>query len=286
VCRFELATDNQEYEAGRLTRMQGRMARLKEGELRVMRIPDLKRLMAALGVSGDGCVEKADLIKRLGATPGVELAPDREDISYEEGDLRSLELPLLRSLLERHCVPLPMSEVEEEEEEHAEAIRRLAAAGLIDVKVAAALLNMQAMPVRVKPLAAAQLTLATPQSAGAEGAEEHVPSSRTSSKESRALMTSSKAADDDDGFGSSSPSAFASRSVRRASSNGSRQGNSTSAAEESSGAASSEAGPRNSSRNAGGPLRPSRPAAAPPAVTRPRPGGPPRRVRNSEGAQR
>merc|ERR550514_1162544 len=77
VCRFELATDIEEYEAGRVLRMRERTARLKEGELRVMRVPELRRLMRALGVSGEGCLEKHDLVQRLCTAPEVELAPDR-----------------------------------------------------------------------------------------------------------------------------------------------------------------------------------------------------------------
>merc|ERR1719284_2159698 len=53
ICRFELATDSQEYEAGRVERMRGRTTKLKRGELRMMRVPELKRLMRALGVSGE-----------------------------------------------------------------------------------------------------------------------------------------------------------------------------------------------------------------------------------------
>merc|ERR1719361_545011 len=45
VCRFELATDSHEYEEGRVERMRGRTTRLRGGELRMMRVPELKRLM-------------------------------------------------------------------------------------------------------------------------------------------------------------------------------------------------------------------------------------------------
>jgi len=128
VCRYELATDSQEYEQGRRERMRERQARLKEGELRHMRVPELRRLMRALGVSGEGCVEKGDLVRRLGEAPGVHLSPDPEKQVYDECELRSLELPLLRSLMERHRL-LPLPEDRDEEKERAEALRRFASAG-------------------------------------------------------------------------------------------------------------------------------------------------------------
>lgn len=130
ICRFELATDSQEYEEGRMQRMRGRMARLKGGELRMMRVPELKRLMRALGVSGEGCVEKADLIRQLGAAPGVELTQDRKDIFYDESELQSLEMPLLRSLMERHCMKPPTGDMDETEE-RAAVLDCFAAAGWI-----------------------------------------------------------------------------------------------------------------------------------------------------------
>jgi hypothetical protein len=149
VCRFELATDCAEYEEGRAERMKDRTARLHEGELRAMKVPDLRRVMVALGVSGDGCVEKAELISRLGDTPGVEVTPDREDIFYEDADLDSLELPLLRTLLERHRIPplehegsfpadsKPESEAGDgSDEERVEVLRRFAAAGMMGISKA------------------------------------------------------------------------------------------------------------------------------------------------------
>lgn len=116
VCRFELVTDNEEYEVGRVQRMKGRITRLKDCELGMMRVPELKRLMRALGVSGEGCVEKADLIEILGAAPGIELTSDRKDIFYEESELQNLEMPLLRSLMERHLMKVPTDSIDEEQE--------------------------------------------------------------------------------------------------------------------------------------------------------------------------
>mmetsp|Transcript_13883 Transcript_13883/g.37785 ORF Transcript_13883/g.37785 Transcript_13883/m.37785 type:complete len:642 (+) Transcript_13883:208-2133(+) len=134
VCRYELATDSEEYEEGRTVRMQGRCAaRLRGSELRAMRIPELKKLMNALDVSGEDCLEKTDLISRLGAAPGIELMPDRLDVFYDEDELRALEIPLLRNLMERHHIACPMDDMEEVAE-RAEALKRFADAGWLSVK--------------------------------------------------------------------------------------------------------------------------------------------------------
>jgi len=132
ICRFELATDSREYEAGRRQRMEGRVARLRIGELRMMRVPELKQLMKALGVSGEGCFEKADLIRKLGNTPEVEVAEDRMDIRYTEGELRCLEMPQLRCLLERHALSKASGDMDESQERN-EAVEKFLAAGWIKI---------------------------------------------------------------------------------------------------------------------------------------------------------
>lgn len=126
VCRYELQTDREEFEEGRKERMSGRNVRLRAGELRMLRVPELRKLMKALGVPGDGCVEKADLILQLTSAKGVQVEPEFDDslekkrLRYELGELEELELPLLHNLMERHRVPfhpekLDLSEAEERE---------------------------------------------------------------------------------------------------------------------------------------------------------------------------
>eukprot|EP00927_Polykrikos_kofoidii_P062862 TRINITY_DN57656_c0_g1_i1.p1 TRINITY_DN57656_c0_g1~~TRINITY_DN57656_c0_g1_i1.p1 ORF type:complete len:711 (-),score=112.95 TRINITY_DN57656_c0_g1_i1:292-2424(-) len=129
VCRFELATDSRDYEATRTWRSRGQTARLKEGELRTMRICDMKRLMGALGVSAEGCVEKQDLIQQLRSSQGVQLVFDREDVRYEEHELQRLEMPFLRNLMERHAIP-SVSGVNEQQEREL-ALEQFAIAGWV-----------------------------------------------------------------------------------------------------------------------------------------------------------
>lgn len=129
VCRWELATDNESYESGRRERMCNRVARLRAGELRMLRVPELRQLMRALGVPVDGCLEKADLFRKLEAAPNVEVAPDEhlglprpKSLLYQRKELGSLELPLLRSLMERHRVLLDCGEQDLSEDEERDLV--------------------------------------------------------------------------------------------------------------------------------------------------------------------
>lgn len=116
ICRFELATDREDFESGRRERMQGRRMYLKSGELKMMRVPELKKLMRALRVSGEGCVEKSDLIRRLGEVPDMELAEDRRDVSYLETELQDMDMPHLRNLMERHGLKKLPGDMPEDDE--------------------------------------------------------------------------------------------------------------------------------------------------------------------------
>merc|ERR1719464_2275519 len=62
------------------------------------------------------------------SAPGVELTQDRKDILYDESELRSLEMPHLRSLMERYCMKPPTGDMDEVEE-RAVALDRFAEAG-------------------------------------------------------------------------------------------------------------------------------------------------------------
>jgi hypothetical protein len=130
VCRYELLTNNEDYEVGRAQRMEGRKARLREQELEAMRAPQLKKLLLALGISAQGCVEKDDLMQKLDSTPTVEVRGDRTDVLFEEQELLDLELPLLRTLMERYKVALPSRAMTEQKERRA-AVRSFAAAGWV-----------------------------------------------------------------------------------------------------------------------------------------------------------
>jgi len=136
VCRYELATDEVDFEHGRKQRMDGRVVKLRAGDLRMLRVPELRRLMRALEVSGEGCVEKADMVKELAAAPGVEVSPEESECAldkrhrYEARELEMLELSLLLNLIERHRVPLSRERDDlTEEEERQAALKSLTESG-------------------------------------------------------------------------------------------------------------------------------------------------------------
>lgn len=134
VCRYELATDCEDFESGRRTRMSGRTVRLRAAELRMLRISELRRLMDALGVSGEGCLERADLVRHLEGAPDVEVAPElsaatEKKFRYDLQDLEKLDLPLLRNLMERHRVPFDLEDDLSEDDERRVALRSFADAG-------------------------------------------------------------------------------------------------------------------------------------------------------------
>ena len=92
VCRYELPTDCAKFEGARRDRMSGRKACLKEGELRAMSVPRVRQVMRTLGVAGHGSSDKADLIAQIRSDPDTDLVHDREDVRYEEAELKSLDL--------------------------------------------------------------------------------------------------------------------------------------------------------------------------------------------------
>lgn len=130
VCRYELATDNEEFESGRRSRMAGRQIRLKRAELRLLRISELRRLMEALGISGEGCLEKAELLRHLEVAPDIVVEEENTKITiYEKEELLTLDMPLLRNLLERHKVPYSIDDDVSEEEERSVALKSFAEFG-------------------------------------------------------------------------------------------------------------------------------------------------------------
>ena len=73
VCRFEIETDDREYEKGRKERMRSRKARYRLRELQAKSIRELRIILAELRISVEGCVEKRDLINRLVESSKVEI---------------------------------------------------------------------------------------------------------------------------------------------------------------------------------------------------------------------
>lgn len=138
VCRYELSTDSADFETGRLERMRSRKARLKEGELQMMEVEPLKRILAVLGLGTHASTGRTELLGKVleagtGSQPPLELTKDRDDVHYEEGELRGLGLEGLRRLADRHGLLGPESSRTARKDTQAEERRlRVALLGMVD----------------------------------------------------------------------------------------------------------------------------------------------------------
>jgi len=65
VCRYELETDDPQYEVIRKKKMLNHKLRYRTSELHALSVADLRRLLTNLNVSSSGCLEKSELIDRL-----------------------------------------------------------------------------------------------------------------------------------------------------------------------------------------------------------------------------
>lgn len=69
VCRYELATDDEEYEQQRIQRK----LRIRMADLQVKSVHEIIRLAEHLQVAISGCYEKRELTRRIAASPLVEI---------------------------------------------------------------------------------------------------------------------------------------------------------------------------------------------------------------------
>lgn len=140
VCRFELPTDNAEYEKGRKNRMQSRKIRLRQTDLAMKSVQELRRLAEFTGVDVVGCLEKSDIVNRIASSPQVHIiSADGLDGSEASGiaspsgtrailspsQLESMSMQEIRALMEKLGVDASGSG------EKTDLIHRLALAGRV-----------------------------------------------------------------------------------------------------------------------------------------------------------
>mmetsp|Transcript_53242 Transcript_53242/g.99908 ORF Transcript_53242/g.99908 Transcript_53242/m.99908 type:complete len:535 (+) Transcript_53242:60-1664(+) len=99
VCRYELPTDDAEFEQGRKARMAGRRPRLRHADLKVKTAQELCRLAEHLNVDVGGCLEKAELVDRIVRSGKLEVVPEPQHIHIS--DLSSKTPHQLRRLAEQ-----------------------------------------------------------------------------------------------------------------------------------------------------------------------------------------
>jgi len=76
VCRYELPTDDAEYEQGRCERARNQKPRLKAQDLSRRSVQELKYLAHHFGVSIVGCLEKQDVIEAIAASGAITVVQD------------------------------------------------------------------------------------------------------------------------------------------------------------------------------------------------------------------
>lgn len=136
VCRWELPTDDRDYEKGRIERMAGRKVRLRQTDLAVKTAAELRRFAHFLGVNVKDCLEKGELVEKISRSPQVLIvsADEAECASspsmprqamFSTADLEKMSISDLKAIMERLAVKGAASD------EKAELIRHLEEAGLV-----------------------------------------------------------------------------------------------------------------------------------------------------------
>ena len=98
ICRYELETDDVDYEKERKTRMKTRKPRMRRDELKSKTIGNLKDLMQQLGVSSSGCVDKSDLIERLVKCGKIDIVEGVPSIEISREEIESKSVSELKNL--------------------------------------------------------------------------------------------------------------------------------------------------------------------------------------------
>merc|ERR1740121_1532011 len=113
VCRFELPTDDAEYERGRQARMAGRKIRMRRVDLEVKSVQELQRLAKFIAVDVRGCLEKSELVERIATSPKGQLVegdaqPDPIAAAgaptFTAAQLEGMSIGEVRALLQRFRV--------------------------------------------------------------------------------------------------------------------------------------------------------------------------------------
>merc|ERR1712187_530410 len=83
-CRYELPTDDIQYEKGRKERMAGRKIRMRRADLVYKSPKELKRLAEHLGIDIRGCCEKKEIVDCIASSARVSIIKE-EGVETEQG---------------------------------------------------------------------------------------------------------------------------------------------------------------------------------------------------------
>ena len=110
-CRFELETDDPEYEIVRRQKMKNFRFRFRRGELTSMSPSALRALAASLGLSTVGCLEKSDIIQKIADSNRVLILESSPQV-YSTAELFRLSGAELKNLMSSLGVVPPLGAAE------------------------------------------------------------------------------------------------------------------------------------------------------------------------------
>ena len=99
VCRFELETDDAQYESQRKCRMKSRKLRYRLDELQHKKISELREISSSLSVNITGCIDKNEIIDLLVRSNKIEITEGVPNIEIGHSAFHKKGVGELRQLL-------------------------------------------------------------------------------------------------------------------------------------------------------------------------------------------
>jgi len=106
VCRFELETDDANYEQDRKQRMCQRKLRFRRDEIDSKSVSKLKEIMLQLGISFTGCVDKQDMIERIIQSGKIDIVEGLPPVEMSFASLKQKSVKELRQMLLSFGLPI------------------------------------------------------------------------------------------------------------------------------------------------------------------------------------
>ena len=99
VCRYELETDDSQYERARKNRMKDRKLRFRKDELKGKSISQLKDICAKLSISTSGCLDKQEIIDKIIHSGKIVLTDGLPPMTLTEEEFQAKNVSELKQLL-------------------------------------------------------------------------------------------------------------------------------------------------------------------------------------------
>jgi hypothetical protein len=99
VCRYELETEDGQYENERKKRMNTRKQRLRKDELKSKNVAQLKEICAQYHISTLNCIDKQDIIDRIASSGKVVITENAPPVEFFERDFQQKNVAELKHLL-------------------------------------------------------------------------------------------------------------------------------------------------------------------------------------------